>query len=567
MEEEAGVARGQGDEINVLHDVSINDAIETGGMLLTQDFPTSPDSSTATDSKKENLPALPQATIASTDDDDDGGSVNEISTQCEPAVVVVAESPPSTTSHATLKQNPEHSESPVPEPPVLAPALAIDQTALTSPPIAKDKDETADTSCDDEDESSSSEDDDDEPNDRNVLSLMDRRKRNMERNQAFLNRIGLAYGITSKRKRTLTKKSTAQDDDDDSTAVVVKKRRGMLLLPTPTAFNSSSNPIPATSQNSGFVESLLTTFPHRQPQIRKLSSLLTAAAAQSCPATAVASTCSETPIVHTIVHVPAPILVTGANGSGKTCILRAIVNGILQQQEQQHGSASKVVSAYTNCATLDVPSIDELVTSAFNQFQAAVERLSGDKNASTKLKRRKKKRLAGDASSRGLESSEAVERATPEACDNMADKAVENSAGPEKRASRHRSAARTTRRNKASETTAEAPTFKAAKTRVFSAGSEDMAVVSSETTWSTEQTAVWAFGRTLASLFEGRRHAGILVVDQAERLQSMSTNKGTGERNNFLSQLLFLPRVANINLTVIVVSNSLLLDHSRECLV
>jgi hypothetical protein len=123
-----------------------------------------------------------------------------------------------------------------------------------------------------------------------------------------------------------------------------------------------------------------------------------------------------------------------------------------------------------------------------------------------------------------------------------------------------RSAAQSTKKDSTEAT--EAPKFKAAKTRVFSASSEDM-TVSTETTWSTEQTAVWAFGRALAYLFEDG-YAGFLILDHAERLLSLSSSRGTAERNNFLSQLLLLPRVAGINLTVIVVTNSLLLEHSRE---
>jgi hypothetical protein len=130
------------------------------------------------------------------------------------------------------------------------------------------------------------------------------------------------------------------------------------------------------------------------------------------------------------------------------------------------------------------------------------------------------------------------------------------------RTSHYRAAAHTgTTTGKASTKTTGKSKFKAAKTRVFSA-SEDM-TVSTETTWSTEQTAVWAFGRTLASLFEGG-YAGFLILDHSERLLSLSSSKGTSDPNNFLSQLLFLPRVAGINLTVIVVTNSLLLEHSRE---
>jgi hypothetical protein len=132
--------------------------------------------------------------------------------------------------------------------------------------------------------------------------------------------------------------------------------------------------------------------------------------------------------------------------------------------------------------------------------------------------------------------------------------------GSSTRVRHYRSAAPTTKPKDSTKTT-DAPKFKAAKTRIFSA-SEDMAV-STETTWSTEQTAVWAFGRALASMFEDE-YAGFLILDHAERLLSLSPSKETPEPNNFLSQLMSLPRVAGLNLTVIVVTNSLLLEHSRK---
>lgn len=82
-----------------------------------------------------------------------------------------------------------------------------------------------------------------------------------------------------------------------------------------------------------------------------------------------------------------------------------------------------------------------------------------------------------------------------------------------------------------------------------------------------------AFGRLLAPFFgppsplspEQKPGSAVLVLDHAERVFTLSANQ-KAESNNFLVQLLLLPQVMRLNLTVIIVSRSSLLEYSRECI-
>jgi len=77
------------------------------------------------------------------------------------------------------------------------------------------------------------------------------------------------------------------------------------------------------------------------------------------------------------------------------------------------------------------------------------------------------------------------------------------------------------------------------------------------------QTVAHTFGLLLSALFEDR-HNGILILDHADRLASLPARRGLADRSNFLAQLLLLPRTIGINLTVVFITNSILLEHSRK---
>jgi hypothetical protein len=81
----------------------------------------------------------------------------------------------------------------------------------------------------------------------------------------------------------------------------------------------------------------------------------------------------------------------------------------------------------------------------------------------------------------------------------------------------------------------------------------------------TGPTAVWTFGRTLESLLlSAVSTAAFLVIDHAERLLSLgSTSKiASADRVSFLTQLLLLPRTLGLNLTIIIITKSVMLEHS-----
>lgn len=80
-----------------------------------------------------------------------------------------------------------------------------------------------------------------------------------------------------------------------------------------------------------------------------------------------------------------------------------------------------------------------------------------------------------------------------------------------------------------------------------------------------------AFGRVISPFFgpasplstEKKPGSAFLILDHAERLFTLSASQ-KAEPNNFLAQLLLLPQVMGLNLTVIIVSRSALLDCSRK---
>ena len=83
-------------------------------------------------------------------------------------------------------------------------------------------------------------------------------------------------------------------------------------------------------------------------------------------------------------------------------------------------------------------------------------------------------------------------------------------------------------------------------------------------------TAVWKFGCALQNLLllssqqQQQQCAAILVLDHAERLLSLASPKAAKDRINFLSQIMLLPQLLKLNLTVIVISKSSLLTSSRK---
>ena len=91
----------------------------------------------------------------------------------------------------------------------------------------------------------------------------------------------------------------------------------------------------------------------------------------------------------------------------------------------------------------------------------------------------------------------------------------------------------------------------------------------------TSHSAIVAFGRSMSRHFgPGSGRAAVLVLDHAERLLTLSPRKhqqhhqhqrtaASGDKSNCLAELLLLPKVMRLNLTIVVISRYSLLQHVR----
>ena len=80
----------------------------------------------------------------------------------------------------------------------------------------------------------------------------------------------------------------------------------------------------------------------------------------------------------------------------------------------------------------------------------------------------------------------------------------------------------------------------------------------------TAHIAAATFGQEIKdALFSHANDCAFLVLDQAEQLLS-SPSSSASAKTNFLAQLLLLPRTKGLNLTIIVITKSIVLEHSRK---
>jgi hypothetical protein len=339
-------------------------------------------------------------------------------------------------------------------------------------------------------------------------TLTERRAYNIQRNNALLSRLGMIHNNAEASSKSTTKRNSAVLTSDP--VRIDTKCRGMII---PTCWLSMErqqqrlDPSILTSRSSSpSLQHLYHRYPNRSVQIRKLYSLL------SVPIMATASSTQ---------FVPPPIFVTGPSGSGKTGIVRDVVlhcccccymeNGTSKDDSSESKPPPKLppqrlaLRAYMDCGTLDSNNMEEFFSSAYSQWMSQIP--STDRNT-TSNSTRKTSMLAGSV----------LEK-------NMSQLQPNNDmASPEH-------------------------------------GSHN-----------TMLTAAWMFGRSLQSLLEKMNRdttlsnvALILIVDHAELLLSLgtsSTKTTAADRINVLAQLLLLPQTLGLNLTIIVITKNVLLEHT-----
>jgi len=393
------------------------------------------------------------------------------------------------------------------------------------------------------------------------LSLQERRMRNMKRNRNLLESLGIAHGMmpaaARKQKPPKKKRRRKQDDSDDEGG------RGMLLSSSGTATRhhggvQAVSPTPLTTSR----EPLHLRYPGREAQIRKLSALLSC-----CCCTATSQQ-----------YIPPPIFVTGSQGTGKTSIVRDVVHAVVggvgeAEAKHRHISTASTppaaVHASIDCATLDVASIEELVVNAYCQFEAQVVVQPRKKSvAGERLKFMFGTELGSKSQRVDLHGGAAVRAFGDVATEATTGNSLTEEEDGAKIAVKRRQSARNSGKRAAQEA--------AAKKAVEQAKHEDIAEGQQHSSHSTP-TAVWMFGRAMESLLLPKLYsddaaakqsspAAFFTIDHAERLMTLGSSKSSqSDRISFLAQLLLLPRTLGLNLTFIIITKSVLLEHTCKC--
>jgi hypothetical protein len=441
----------------------------------------------------------------------------------------------------------------------------------------------ADNDDDDDDSSLSSALSSDEEEDEEE-TLLEKAARNRVRNALFLRNLNAKYKGEIPEVRTKKKEVEEYEEEDDGENSVEETDvapKGMLqkqrLMSSRIVEESSSYNLPER------IKHLLERYPGREPQIRRLTSLLLSTIGQLQKQ----SKDEDTPFINTTtttsVHVPAPLLVVGPRGTGKTSVVCDVVQS-LKSHEKMQQSSSPVGYAYINCGTLDPYSIERLVANAYNQLRPE-EYVRFKKRRRKQLRMRKRKRKVEELSQETTnpdepskdEAQQSVSSpagdhqvpdlaGSPDPMDIGASQSVSESENintsndpTESAADRRVQPRRTVKalshavENSTRPTSTMAPKNNVVGTR---AAGDSVEITHS---------AVIAFGRALNPFYgEGSNRCAMLVVDNGERLLTLSTRRSSKGKTNFLAELLLLPKVMRLNLTIVVITRYSTIAGTRK---
>lgn len=237
---------------------------------------------------------------------------------------------------------------------------ADEQPSFRTNPGQQDDDAGSSASNDDDesDEDESEEDDADGPP-APPLSLAEIREWKLRRNQAKMVELGLAsksprtirFADSHRSKRKRNKRGNpsliGRREDEQQHSV----RRGMLLPPIDgwgeSRAGSAVADTPTRQQEK--INQLYDKYPHRHRQVRTLLGLLR-------PMMSAGSTTRD----NTNCSVPPPIFAVGPSGTGKTSVVRDVLDAL---------HCSEMASAYVNCAALDAPNLRAVTRPLLRQLQ------------------------------------------------------------------------------------------------------------------------------------------------------------------------------------------------------
>ena len=247
------------------------------------------------------------------------------------------------------------------------------------------------------------------------------------------------------------------------------------------------------------------------------------------------------------------------------------------QQKQQHQSTPRLHSAYINCVTLEPSTIGRLVEDAYRQLRShssSSGRRLGKRGHSTTMAPTPltpHQTAIADAASK----ERVTEIALPETAGQESSKAKEEIHHQTKltavRAATPKVMTASTNlgtSNNGNELTGRRNSFNDHSAHLKSNTTAAAAPLQgdphpAEDIVETSQSVVASFGRSLKRYFGAGGSAAVLVLDDAERLLTISAPKNTDGKANCLAELMLLPKVMRLNLTIVVISRYALLYGTR----
>jgi Cdc6-like AAA superfamily ATPase len=390
------------------------------------------------------------------------------------------------------------------------------------------------------------------------------------------------------------------------------------LAATTTTTTTAS--IPLLAQR---LHSLTRQYPYREGQIRHLTAMLHGSmgsgrgvVVQQNNQLVSSSSSLEA------VHVPAPIFISGPRGAGKTSVVKDVLTMLEadnhhHQQQCPDRSTPRLHSAYINCVTLEPSSIERLVADAYKQLRPESSASSSGRHYGRRLRKRRQqtstklphspkpqnyhrvdalltsnaahetattKEGGGGMSIATLPAAPLSESTATLPAAPLSDTTSSNeqamTMGEEDLQQQHEQQPRLQPR-RAAKVAAPGATANGATSTMTSTGRNKKANTAAaagakshtaveddphrtEDTVETSHSAVVAFGRSLQRYFGGgSQRAAVLVLDDAERLLTLSARKKTSDKANCLAELLLLPKVMRLNLTIVVISRYSLLYGTR----
>jgi len=496
-------------------------------------------------------------------------------------------------------------------------------------------DSSSDESSDESSGSSSDESDSDSSTEGNINTdgtpIQERRARNIRRNKAFVDNLKLELnammnnGRVNDKDDKQTHKSAkrkkikeVQEDDDisitsENNAIDTNKRKRRGMLFSTTASNKQSSPIQPPTQplltTKSLTDELNPKYPHRSNQIQVLCSQLVSIVQQSKFAWQMmnnlrslgSSQYSEASYQGDIkMATPSPIMITGAGGNGKTCI---VLDAMKALQRRTNGDGINlhptVANAYIDCASSESGSVGAVMNSAYRQLYESYHFNNGfgryDKVEVNGKAFKSKEKWKYTSSSSGIARSN-LDGGNDFQDDIESDGAADDESMGEDQLERQRSRAQkleTNRRNGKKVKTVRKSKKKATinqnsvrQTRLRASldsakldkqqhqsvglgGSIPSNVAASKSAQNSGSVAL--FGRATSALIQAgnttkRRSSdnwrcAFLILDNADRILSWNTKNGS---INPLTQIFLLPSVMGINLTFIFISRSTIFPYSGE---